>query len=164
MESCEVCGDDLRYFCSQGHANGAGTLFCGTCGELLPLSAERPAMAPAASPMMDYSSGSFADFIASGDEDVRGPGLPTTAVALVDAPARGAPAAPAKPVPEPEPAPEPEPVPEPLPLAEALAPPAPEAAPPPPPPPQPPPPPPKPPPPPPQPPPPPPQPAPPAPD
>src|SRR5262252_718553 len=102
MASCEICGDELRRFCSQGHASRAGALFCGTCGEMLPLTGGVPVMAAAAPLTMDYSSGSFADFIAGGDEDVPGPGLPATAVAL------------AKPVPgrvtEPKPIPEPEPV------------------------------------------------------
>jgi hypothetical protein len=92
MESCEICGDDLRRHCSQGHVSGAGELFCDTCGELLPLSAGQPAMTSAASFTMDYSSGSFADFIAGGDEDPGGtsgswPEMPASAVALVDAPA-----------------------------------------------------------------------------
>ena len=74
MESCEICGDDLRRSCSQGHVSGAGLLFCDTCGELLPLSASQPAMAPAAPLTMEYSTGSFADFIAGGDDD---PGTPS---------------------------------------------------------------------------------------
>src|SRR5690242_15365118 len=68
MESCEICGDDLRRYCSQGHASRAGELFCDTCGEMLPFAAGQPAMAPAASVSMDYSSGSFADFIAGSDD------------------------------------------------------------------------------------------------
>src|SRR5215467_4048062 len=124
MASCEVCGDDLRRVCSQGHASRAGTLFCETCGEMLPLAVGGPAMAAAAPLTMDYSSGSFADFI-EGGEDVPGPGGPATAVAL------------AEPIPEPIPeaepvrqpelvtepeahlAPEPEPEPEPEPSAPA---------------------------------------------
>src|SRR5215831_16833700 len=81
MESCEVCGDDLRHICSQGHASRVSALFCETCGEMLPLAGGVPAMAAAAPPTMDYSSGSFTDFIAGGDEDAPGPGLPSTAVA-----------------------------------------------------------------------------------
>src|SRR5215470_19049727 len=94
MESCEVCGDDLRHICSQGHASRASALFCETCGEMLPLAGGVPAMAAAAPLTMDYSSGSFADFIAGGDEDVPGPGLPSTVTA-------------AEPIPEAERAPEP---------------------------------------------------------
>src|SRR5262249_61484751 len=86
MESCEVCGDDLRRFCSQGHAAGAGMLFCETCGEMLPLAAGGPAMPAAPPPTMDYSSGSFADFIAGGDEGAPRPGLSSTALGLADAP------------------------------------------------------------------------------
>src|SRR5690242_9421502 len=88
MESCEICGDDLRRYCSQGHVSGAGELFCDTCGELLPLADDQYAMTPAAPLAMDYSTGSFADFIAGGDEDPGGtPGhWPDVAVALVDAP------------------------------------------------------------------------------
>src|SRR5690242_18469379 len=81
MASCEICGDELRRFCSQGHASRAGALFCGTCGEMLPLAGGVPVMAAAAPLTMDYSSGSFADFIAGGDEAVPGPGLPSTRVA-----------------------------------------------------------------------------------
>src|SRR6266567_3661285 len=110
MESCEICGDDLRRDCSQGHVSGAGELFCDTCGELLPFAADQPAMTPAAPLTMDYSSGSFSDFIAGADEDPGGtsgpsPGVPESAVALVDAPELDMPALP--PVDEPEPAPEP---------------------------------------------------------
>jgi len=136
MESCEVCGDDLRRFCSQGHAAGAGMLFCETCGEMLPLAAGGPAMPAAPPPTMDYSSGSFADFIAGGDEDAPRPGISSTALALADAPT---PAVPAEVVPgpivepglvfEPVPVPEPEPpAPKPPPPAPNPAPPAPPAA------------------------------------
>src|SRR5215467_8057547 len=113
MASCEVCGDDLRRVCSQGHASRAGTLFCETCGEMLPLAVGEPAMADAAPLTMDYSTGSFADFIAGG-EDAPFPGLPRSAAALADAPSP-APAAPAEPIPGPEltSGPEPEPTPEP---------------------------------------------------
>ena len=128
-ESCEICGDDLRRLCSQGHASRAGALFCEKCGEMLPLAAGEPAMAAAAPLTMDYSSGSFADFI-EGGEDVPGPGGPGPAVA------------PAEPIPEAEPvrppdlvtgpaahqAPEPEPpAPEPMPPAPEPVPPAPKA-------------------------------------
>src|SRR5499427_5811538 len=109
MASCEICGDELRRFCSQGHASRAGALFCGTCGEMLPLTGGVPVMAAAAPLTMDYSSGSFADFIAGGDEDVPGPGLPSTAAAL------------AGPTPEPQPVLEPQPVPEPGPVVPPAA-------------------------------------------
>src|SRR5580704_2328570 len=123
MESCEICGDDLRRYCSQGHVSGAGELFCDTCGELLPLSVDQPAMTPAAPLTMDYSSGSFSDFIAGADEDPGGtsgprPGVPESAVALVDAPELDIPAPPPVDEPEPEPLPEPEAQPEPEPLAD----------------------------------------------
>src|SRR6516225_8645620 len=101
MESCEVCGDDLRPICSQGHASRVSALFCETCGEMLPLAGGVPAMAAAAPPTMDYSSGSFTDFIAGGDENVPEPGLPSTAVA------------PPAQMPGPQPAPAPQPAPEP---------------------------------------------------
>ena len=121
-ESCEICGDDLRRLCGQGHASRAGALFCETCGEMLPLAAGGPAMAAAAPLTMDYSSGSFADFI-EGGEDVPGPGGPATAVAL------------AEPIPEAEPVRQPELVtepgadlaPEPKPSAPEPAPPAPRS-------------------------------------
>src|SRR5215831_15618796 len=103
MASCEVCGDDLRRFCSQGHASGAGTLFCDACGEMLPLAGGEPAMAAAAPLTMDYSSGSFADFIAGGDEDAPGPSRPSAAVAP------GGPTPAAVPAQEPEPGPVPGP-------------------------------------------------------
>src|SRR5580693_5717731 len=125
MESCEICGDDLRRYCSQGHVSGAGELFCDTCGELLPLSVDQPAMTPAAPLTMDYSSGSFSDFIAGADEDPGGtsgprPGVPESAVALVDAPELDIPAPPPVDEPEPEPLPEPEVQPEPEPLADLV--------------------------------------------
>src|SRR5215472_10593435 len=99
MGSCEVCGDDLRHICSQGHASRASALFCETCGEMLPLAGGVSAMAAAAPLTMDYSSGSFADFIAGGGEDVPAPGLPSTVT-------------PAEPVRQPEPVSEPEAAPE----------------------------------------------------
>src|SRR5689334_5114602 len=113
MESCETCGDDLRRYCSQGHASGAGELFCDTCGEMLPFAAEQPAMAPAASVSMDYSSGSFADFIAGGDDTGR------TYVSWPEAEAEPEPLPELGPEPrsEPEALPEPEAPPEPEPLA-----------------------------------------------
>src|SRR5689334_18060244 len=103
MESCEICGDDLRRYCSQGHVSGAGELFCDTCGELLPLSDDQHAMTPAAPLAMDYSTGSFADFIAGGDEDPGGTSghWPAVAVAVVDAPELDVPVARADLVPEP---------------------------------------------------------------
>src|SRR5215472_5152529 len=126
MESCETCGDDLRRYCSQGHVSGAGELFCDTCGELLPFSADQHAMTPAAPLAMDYSSGSFTDFIAGSAEDPGARYGSWPAVAALDMPV-----APADFVPEPETAetgdyaeaeqPEPKAEPEPIPEFEALA-------------------------------------------
>src|SRR5438552_1506738 len=89
METCDVCGDDLRRYCSQGHVTGVGELFCDACGELLPLSAEQDAMTPGAPPALDYSSGSFADFIADSAVDPARtygfvPAGPGPAVAVAD--------------------------------------------------------------------------------
>src|SRR5690242_14569622 len=86
MESCETCGDDLRRYCSQGHVSRAGELFCDTCGELLPFSADQPAMTPAAPLAMDYSTGSFADFIAGSGEGTDGTYGSSPAVAEPDMP------------------------------------------------------------------------------
>src|SRR6266480_4344819 len=87
MGSCEICGDDLRR-CSQGHVSGAGELFCDTCGELLPFAADQHEVTPAAPVALDYSSGSFSDFIAGGEEDLGGTSgpWPDVAVAVADPP------------------------------------------------------------------------------
>src|SRR5215470_15932920 len=70
MESCPECGEDVRPRCSQGHASRAGERFCEICGEFLPLVQSGQAVAvAAAAPALDYSSGSFADFIAGNDDD-----------------------------------------------------------------------------------------------
>jgi hypothetical protein len=75
---------------------------------MLPFAAGEPAMAAAAPLTMDYSTGSFADFIAGGD-DVPGPGLPATAFARAEPVAARAPEA-APPAPKPAP-PTPKPAP-----------------------------------------------------
>src|SRR5215468_8617809 len=70
MESCPECGADVRLRCSQGHASGAGERFCEICGEFLPLvQPGQPVTVGAAAPNLEYSSGSFTDFIASSDDD-----------------------------------------------------------------------------------------------
>ena len=70
MESCPECGEDVRPRCSQGHASRAGERFCEICGEFLPLVQSGQAVAvAAAAPALDYSSGSFTDFIAGNDDD-----------------------------------------------------------------------------------------------
>src|SRR5215469_16168047 len=70
MESCPECGADVRLRCSQGHASGAGERFCEICGEFLPLvQPGQPVAVGAAAPGLEYSSGSFTDFIASSDDD-----------------------------------------------------------------------------------------------
>src|SRR6516165_2392483 len=130
MESCEVCGDDLRHICSQGHASRTSALFCETCGEMLPLAGGMPAMAAAAPLTMDYSTGSFTDFIAGGDGDAPGPGLPSAVTPAEPVP-EPEPALEAEQAPEAEPAPEVERVPEAkrVPEPEPGAPPAPDTAP-----------------------------------
>src|SRR5690348_3434412 len=70
MESCPECGEDVRLLCSQGHASRAGERFCEICGEFLPLIESGQAVAvAAAAPSLEYSSGSFADFIAGINDD-----------------------------------------------------------------------------------------------
>jgi len=70
MESCPECGADVRLRCSQGHASGAGERFCEICGEFLPLvQPGQPVAVGVAAPNLEYSSGSFTDFIASSDDD-----------------------------------------------------------------------------------------------
>src|SRR5260370_17018696 len=80
MESCPECGEDVGFRCSQGHASRAGVRFCQTCGEYLPLVELGQAVAvAAAAPALEYSSGSFTDFIAGSDDDYASlavPGLP----------------------------------------------------------------------------------------
>src|SRR5438552_8382935 len=69
MNSCAVCGEDVRPRCSQGHVSETGTPFCETCGEFLPPQESGQAAAATEPAMFEYSSGSFADFIASSSED-----------------------------------------------------------------------------------------------
>src|SRR5262249_49079453 len=77
MESCPECGADVRLRCSQGHASGAGERFCEICGEFLPLvQPGQPVTVGAAAPNLEYSSGSFTDFIASSDDDYAGLAVP----------------------------------------------------------------------------------------
>ena len=73
-EFCETCGDDARLRCGQGHRSGAGAQFCETCGELLAASQAHPGgREDAGAPVLDYRSGSFTDFILSGQADLAGP-------------------------------------------------------------------------------------------
>ena len=74
-EFCETCGDDIRPRCGQGHRSGAGAQFCETCGELLAASQAHPGGGEDA-PLLDYSSGSFTDFILGDQADPAGPGPP----------------------------------------------------------------------------------------
>ena len=71
-ESCAVCGDDVRVRCPKGHQNGADAQFCETCGEML--RAVRASAAVTghsdAAPLLEYSSGVFADFILGSDGHV----------------------------------------------------------------------------------------------
>ena len=69
-EFCETCGDDVRPRCGQGHRSGAGAQFCETCGELLTASLAHPGGEDA--PGLDYSSGSFTDFILGDQADPAG--------------------------------------------------------------------------------------------
>ena len=71
-EFCDTCGYDVRPACGQGHRSGAGAQFCETCGEPHPAppGGAPPGGEPAA-PVLDYTSGSFADFISA---DESGPG------------------------------------------------------------------------------------------
>jgi hypothetical protein len=76
-EFCETCGDDVRLRCGQGHRSGAGAQFCETCGELLAATqAHLGGGEDAGAPLLDYSSGSFTDFILSDQADLAGPGPP----------------------------------------------------------------------------------------
>jgi hypothetical protein len=75
-EFCETCGDDVRPRCGQGHCSGAGAQFCETCGELLSASQAPPGGEDASVPVLDYSSGSFTDFILDDQADPAGPGPP----------------------------------------------------------------------------------------
>ena len=71
-ESCDTCGDDVRPACGQGHRSGAGAEFCETCGEsLLAAPGPAPGGEPAA-PVLEYTSGSFADFITADEPDPGG--------------------------------------------------------------------------------------------
>ena len=75
-----MCGEDVGFRCSQGHASGADERFCETCGEFLPVTGSGEAVAVAAAvPGLEYSSGSFTDFIAGGEDDyasLAAPALP----------------------------------------------------------------------------------------
>ena len=73
-EFCETCGDDVRPRCGQGHRSGAGAQFCETCGELLAASQAHPGGEDASPPVLDYSSGSFTDFILADQAGLAGPG------------------------------------------------------------------------------------------
>ncbi len=73
-EFCETCGDDVRPRCGLGHRSGAGAQFCETCGELLAASQACPGGEDASPPVLDYSSGSFTDFIRGDQADPAGPG------------------------------------------------------------------------------------------
>jgi hypothetical protein len=73
-EFCETCGDDVRPRCGQGHRSGAGAQFCEACGEPLTASQAHPGGEDA--PALDYSSGSFTDFILGDQADLAGPGPP----------------------------------------------------------------------------------------
>ena len=66
-ESCEICGDDVRPPCSQGHRSGAGARFCETCGE--PLLAGDPVGDHADTPILDYRTGPFTDFLTRDEPD-----------------------------------------------------------------------------------------------
>jgi hypothetical protein len=73
----ESCGDDGRPRCGQGHRSGAGVQFCETCGELLAASQAHPGGGEdVGPPVLDYSSGSFTDFILGDQPDLAGPGPP----------------------------------------------------------------------------------------
>ena len=77
-EFCPECGADVRLRCSQGHASRVGKGFCETCGEFLPPAEPGQALAAAmAVPALEYSSGSFADFIASTEDRYASPAVPT---------------------------------------------------------------------------------------
>src|SRR5262249_60258214 len=114
--SCEICGDDVRPRCSQGHRSGAGARFCETCGE--PLLVDEPAGEHADTLILDYRSGPFTDFLTRGEPDPgeagsgepdRAPGSPPAAPPL---PAHASPpASPPPPAPAPPPAPPPPPPP-----------------------------------------------------
>jgi hypothetical protein len=76
-EFCETCGDDVRPRCGQEHRSGAGAQFCETCGELLAASQAHPSGGEdTGAPVLDYSSGSFTDFILGDEADLAGPGPP----------------------------------------------------------------------------------------
>ena len=73
-EFCETCGDDVRLRCGHGHRSGAGAEFCETCGELLAASqAHHGGGEDAGAPALDYSSGSFTDFILGDGADLARP-------------------------------------------------------------------------------------------
>jgi hypothetical protein len=73
-EFCETCGDDVRPRCALRHRSGAGAQFCETCGELLAAAQAQPGDGEdAGAPVLDYSSGSFTDFILSDQADPAGP-------------------------------------------------------------------------------------------
>ena len=76
-ELCDICGDDVRRpRCSQGHHSVPGEQFCETCGELL-LTTPGYQLSGAHAPVLDYQTGSFADFLASSAElDQAGPAQP----------------------------------------------------------------------------------------
>jgi hypothetical protein len=75
-EFCETCGDDVQPRCEQGHRSGAGAQFCETCGEPLAASQAHAGGEDAGAPVLDYSSGSFTDFILGDQADRAGPGPP----------------------------------------------------------------------------------------
>jgi hypothetical protein len=75
-EFCETCGDDVQPRCEQGHRSGAGAQFCETCGEPLAASQAHAGGEDAGAPVLDYSSGSFTDFILGDQANRAGPGPP----------------------------------------------------------------------------------------
>jgi hypothetical protein len=70
-EFCDTCGDDVRPTCGQGHRSGAGARLCETCGEPLLAAPDQAAGGVDGAPVLDYTSGSFADFITA-DEPAPG--------------------------------------------------------------------------------------------
>ena len=61
-----------RRACGQGHRSGAGAQSCETCGEPLLAPPDPAAGGEPAAPVLDYTSGSFADFMAAAEPDPGG--------------------------------------------------------------------------------------------
>ncbi|HEY1322197.1 MAG TPA: 4-Cys prefix domain-containing protein, partial [Streptosporangiaceae bacterium] len=70
-EFCEICGDDVRPRCSQGHRS-VGARFCETCGEPLLAGQDHAADEDPVTLVLDYRSGPFTDFIARDEPDPAG--------------------------------------------------------------------------------------------